>query len=225
MSNFNTILANKYETIYFYSLNFQSILDQLKNKFIEFLSPTESNYYKEKYYNLLKNLAQFKLAEKEEIFSKSLELFKKRFPQAEETKILSENFGIIFAQPLNNIKKDAFVIDKNWLLVGKVVEINDKYIKIISLNYANFQFNVSNLDGEYLGLAKSSGLGYLIIDKIDSKINLNKGDLVTTYGNDDIFPSGFLVGEVVDIETKGYFKTAKVIPLADFKTEKLIIVQ
>ncbi|GIW65884.1 MAG: hypothetical protein KatS3mg094_403 [Candidatus Parcubacteria bacterium] len=225
LSNLNYVLAKKYENIYSYSLNFQSLSNELKGSIKNLLFSDDDNYYKEKYYNILKNLAQLKLAEKEKIFSESLDLLKKRFPQAEEVKVLSSNLGIIYTQPVNELTQKSFVIDENWLLVGRVDEINNNYAKILSLNYSNLRFNVSNINGEYLGLAKSTGLGYLIVDKVDSKIEINNKDLIMTYGEDDIFPPSFLVGEVVDVEIKGYFKRVKIAPLANFNSEKLIIIK
>ncbi|MCS7183800.1 MAG: hypothetical protein NZ866_00420 [Patescibacteria group bacterium] len=224
-SHFNSTFAEKYENINLLSLNLQSYVNQFKNKFKKFFFSSEETEYKEKYYNLLRNIAQLKLAEQEKTFSESLDLLKKRYPSARETKVFTNHLGIIYTQPLENIEEKAFAVDSNWLLIGKFIERNEKYLKIVSLNYVGFQLNVSNLDGEYLGLAKSSGLGYLILDRVDPKVKLEEGDLVLTTGNDGIFPAGFLVGEIIEIETKGYIKKAKIRPLANFESEKLIILQ
>lgn len=223
-SNLNSVLANNYENIYIASFNLQLFINHLKNK-VKNLFFSDDEEYKEKYYQLLRNLAQLKLAEQEEIFNKSFELLKKRFPNAKEAKVFANDLGIIYLQKIDQVTNNAFVVDNNWLLVGKVVEISNNYLKVRSLNHADFQFNVSNSKGEFLGLAKSTGLNYLIVDKIDANIKLEKGDLILTAGNDNIFPPGFLVGEIVNIENSGYFKKIQISPLANFGSERLIILQ
>lgn len=226
ISNLNPTVADSYKNIYLISFNIQTFINQLKNKTKNLFFSDNDDEYKEKYYKLLKNLAQLKLAEQENLFYQSLELLKKRFPKAIEVKVFSNDLGLIYTQINEEINtSNAFAIDKNWLLIGKVIEKKDNYLKIASLNYAGFQFNVSDNSGNFLGLAKSTGLGYLVVDKIDNKIKIEKGDLVLTAGNDNIFPAGFLVGEVVNVEIKGYFKKVQIEPLANFNSEQLIIVQ
>lgn len=225
ISNLNPAIAKNYENAYLISFNFQSFINQLKNKTKNLFFSDDDDEYKEKYYQLLKKLAQLKLAEQENLFYQSLELLKKRFPKAIEVKVFANDLGLIYTQPAEEISANSFAIDRNWLLVGKITEKTNKYLKITSLNYAGFQFNVSDNNGNFLGLAKSTGLGYLVIDRVENDRKIEKGDLILTAGNDNIFPAGFLVGEVVNIEVKGYFKRIQIAPLVNFNNDQLIIVQ
>lgn len=225
LSNFNQTLAQKYENLYLLSFNLQSFTNSLKENLKNLLFFNDNDDYKEKYYQLLKKIAQLKIVEQEKIFNESLDLLKKRFPNAQEVKGFSKNLGLIYAQYKENLSDKAFVVDSNWLLVGKVDSLTGKYLKIISLNYAGFQLGVSTLEGQFLGLAKSTGLGYLIVDKVDVNINIDKDDFIMTAGNDELFPKGFLVGQVFKVESSPYFKKVYIYPLANFNEEKLIILQ
>ena len=225
LGNFNKTLAVQYEKGYIVFLNFQNLSQTLIEKIKEFFLLKDENTYKEKYYNLLKQLAQIKIAEQEKNFLKSLELIKERYPNAVQAKQISSQFGIIYAYTEKNVKPNALVLDENWLLVGVVRKIiKPGYIEILSLNYPNLQFSVSNLDNVDIGLAKTSGVGYIEVNFVDSKTKVKTGDLLMT-GGDDIFPKGFLVGEIYKIENLGNFLKLYVSPLADFNSTNLIIAQ
>lgn len=225
LTNFNKALASEYERGYIFFLNFQNISKNVLQKLKNSLFFTQEDSYREKYYNLLKQLAQIKIAEQEKLFLKSLELIKERYPNVAETKQISSQFGIIYAHSQKEVKINSIVIDENWMLVGFVRKIlKSGYLEIISLNYPNIQFNVNNLDGINVGLAKTTGVGYIEVNFVDPKLKIKVGDLLMT-GGDEIFPKGFLIGEIFKIENLGNTQKLYVTPLADFNSSKLIIVQ
>jgi len=225
LGNFNKSIAAEYEKGYILFLNFRNLSQSLLDKVREFFLFNKEDSYKEKYYNLLKQLAQIKLAEQEKNFLKSLELIRERYPNAVEAKQISSQFGIIYASTNKDVKPGAIVLDESWLLFGIVRKvIKPGYVEIISLNYPNIQFNVSNIDNINLGLAKTSGVGYIEVNFVDPKIKAKVGDLLIT-GGDDIFPRGFLFGEVYKIENLGNTQKLYVSPLADFNANNLIIIQ
>jgi cell shape-determining protein MreC len=159
LSNFNTAFAKQYEKIYLLSLSLQSIISSFLENIKSILPGVKSDEYKEKYFNLLKELAQIKIAEQEKIFLKSLELIKSKYPNSTEVKKISSGFGIIYAEFSKNVKEGSLVVDENWILIGKVRKVLNNYLEIISLNYPGLQFNVANLDGKLIGLANTTGLG------------------------------------------------------------------
>lgn len=225
LGNFHKSIAAQYEKGYILFLNFQNLSQNLVEKIKEFFLFKNEDTYKEKYYNLLKQLAQIKIAEQEKNFLKSLELIKERYPNAVQAKLISSQFGIIYAYTEKNVKVGALVLDENWLLVGIVRKIiKPGYIEIVSLNYPNIQFGVSDLDNRNIGLAKTTGVGYIEVNFVDSKTKVKTGDLLIT-GGDDIFPKGFLVGEIYKIENLGNTQKLYLTPLADFNANNLIIVQ
>jgi len=226
LGNFNKAIAEEYEKGNIIFLNFQNLSKNILKKIKEILPIVQEDSYKEKYYKLLKQLAQIKLAEKEKIFLESIELIKKRYPDSSEVKVVSSQFGIIYGYSEKPVKEGSIVIDENWILVGKVRRVlKGNYLEIISLNYPNVQFNVSNINGINIGLAKTTGLGYIEINFVEAKTNLKVGDILITGGEDQVFPKGFLVGEIYKIENSGFNQKLFLTPLANFDSEKLIVIQ
>lgn len=183
--------------------------------------------YQQKYFNLLKQLAALKLNQKEENLLASLALLKKTYPQAEEVTVISSKvIGKIYVtKPTLPVELGTTVIDENWFLVGRVSKIASSYLEITTLEFPEVKFSVSDLDGNLVGLARTTGLGYLDIAYVDPKVEIKQGEILVTAGRDEIFRPNFLVGEVVSIESDAYFKKLVVQPLSRFSTEKLILVR
>ena len=224
-SNFNSAFAKQYEKVYLISLSLQSIVNSILENVKSLLPGVRTDEYKEKYFNLLKELAQLKIAEQEKIFLQSLELIKSKYPDSVEVKKISSGFGLIYAGFKKNVKEGSIVVDENWILIGKVRKVLKNYIEIISLNYPGLQFNVANLDGKLVGLANTTGLGYIEVNFTEPDIKIKTGDLLITAGNDEVFPKGFLVGEVIRIEQKPNFQRLIISPLGNFDSDKFIVIQ
>lgn len=225
LTNWNKTIASEYEKGYILFLNLQNLIKNIIQNLKESLFFIQEDSYKVKYYNLLKQLAQIKIAEQEKLFLKSLELIKERYPNVAEAKNISSEFGIIYAYSQKEVKVGSPVIDENWMLVGFVRKVlKSGYLEIVSLNYPNLQFNVINLDGINIGLSKTTGLGYIEVNFVDPKTKVKVGDLLMTMG-DEVFPRGFLFGEIFKIENLGNMQKLYVTPLANFSSSKLIIPQ
>lgn len=226
LGNFNKALAEEYEKNFLYFLKIKEASKNVLEKIKSLLLSERPDDYKTKYYNLLKQLAQMKLAEKEELFLKSIELIKQRYPDSVEAKHLFSQLGIIYAVTEGKVKEGAVVIDENWILVGKVRKVyKNNYLEIVSLNYPELQFNVSNFDGKSIGLAKTTGLGYIEVNFVDPQTKIKVGNLLLTAGRDNIFPKDFLIGEIFKIENLVTSQKIYIIPLANFEADKFIIVQ
>jgi cell shape-determining protein MreC len=186
-----------------------------------------SDEYQQKYFNLLRQLAALKLSQKEENLLASLSLLKKTYPQAEEVSVISSKVvGKIYAsKPKQQVELGATVIDSNWFMVGRVSKIVSSYLEITTLEFPEVKFNVSDFDGNLIGLARTTGFGYIVVDYVDPKVEIEKGDLLLTAGRDGIFLPNFLVGEVAKIESDAYFKKLLVQPLSRFDSDKLILVR
>jgi len=223
--NFNPVFAKQYEKIYLLSLSFQSIINSILENIKSILPGAKQDEYKEKYFNLLKELAQIKIAEQEKIFLESLKLIKSKYPNSTEIKKISSGLGIIYAEFQKGIKEDSLVVDENWILIGKVRKVLNNYIEIVTLNYPGLQFNVANLDGKLIGLAKTTGVGYIEVNFTEPDIKIKTGDLLITGGNDEVFLKGFLVGEVVKIDQKPNFQKLIISPLGNFDSNKFIVIQ
>ncbi len=195
----NKAMASDY--LFKFSLGWQNFLQGLLDKI---LPPKEDDLYKEKYYQLLQEVAQLKMILAQIKESNLVVNREKYLPNLFELNVLkSDSFGYIYVDGDKNIKENSLFLDKNWNLVGKTEKITKNYVIIRSLNSAGLEFNVANLDGQLLGLGKTLSNGFLEVNFVDPKIEIKKYDFVLTYG-DEVFPAGFLVGTVDKI-----IKTAK----------------
>jgi cell shape-determining protein MreC len=183
------------EPIFNVSLNFQKLI---KNFWQKILPSKEEDFYKEKYYELLQELAKLKLAFKQVKETEIISQREKYLPSLISADILkTDSFGYIYAEN-PGIKEGAIVLDKNWTLIGKVSKIAKNYLIITSLNVPSIEFNTANINGELLGLGRTISNGFLEINYVKPEAQIKINDFVLTYG-DDNFPAGFLIGTVKKI--------------------------
>jgi len=101
----------------------------------------------------------------------------------------------------SGISKNMAVITKSGL-IGKVIRTTNKTssVKLLTAINRNSQISVKiEVDSEYLyGLLTDYKDGLFTIEGITDNREIKKGTLVTTTGLDNIYPSGILVGIVVD---------------------------
>lgn len=214
------VLAQIETPLFSISLNFQKILKELIEKI---LPNQETDTYKEKYYQLLQELAKLKLSLKEIQETQITQNFEKYLGKTYEVKILKvDSLGYIYAEPVKNAFEGMLVLDKNYVLVGKVIQVYPQYLLIQSLNAPEIRFSLANLKGELLGLARSVSNGYLEVDYVDPKLELKINDFVTTYG-DDVFPKGFLVGSLTKIYQRKINQKIVVKLLFDLEPGKLYL--
>lgn len=214
------VLAQIETPLFSISLNFQKILKELIEKI---LPNQETDTYKEKYYQLLQELAKLKLSLKEIQETQITQNFEKYLGKTYEVKILKvDSLGYIYAEPVKNAFEGMLVLDKNYILVGKVIQVYPQYLLIQSLNAPEIRFSLANLKGELLGLARSVSNGYLEVDYVDPKLELKINDFVTTYG-DDVFPKGFLVGSLTKIYQRKINQKIVVKLLFDLEPGKLYL--
>jgi cell shape-determining protein MreC len=183
------------EPIFNISLNFQNLI---KNFWQKILPSTREDFYKEKYYELLQELAKLKLTLKQVKETEIISQKEKYLPHLVSVDILkTDSLGYIYAEN-PGVKEGTIVLDKNWTLAGKVGKITKNYLIIASLNVPGIEFNTANIDGELLGLGKTISNGFLEINYVKPETQIKINDFVLTYG-DDNFPSGFLIGTVKKI--------------------------
>jgi cell shape-determining protein MreC len=218
---FSNKAAAQQEPIFNFSLNFQKLIKDFLGRFIAL---DKDNFYKEKYYELLQELAKLKLSLKQIKDTEIISQKDKYLPAFIAANILKvDSLGYIYVEN-QKVKENAIAVDKNWVLVGKVSKITKDYLIINSLNVPGIEFNVANIDGELLGLAKTISNGFIEINyvKSDSPIKIN--DFVLTYGG-DIFPSGFLVGTVKKINKTQFGQQVIVQLLFDIDQGTLYLVK
>jgi hypothetical protein len=182
------------EQIYVLSLSWQKIIKDFWSK----IFPSSDDSYKEKYYELLQELAKLKLALNQVKETEIINNREKYLPRLIEAEVLKNDaYGYIYADKKIDTS-GTIVLDKNWALVGKVNQVSKNYVVISSLNVPGIEFNVMNIDGKLIGLAKTISNSFIEINFVDPSIEVKLNDFILTYGNDS-FPSGFVVGTVTKI--------------------------
>ena len=209
------------EPVFNISLNFQKLI---RNFWQKILPSKGEDFYKEKYYELLQELAKLKLTLKQVKETEIISQREKYLPNLISADILkNDSFGYIYAEN-PGVKEGAIVLDKNWTLVGKVSKITKNYLIITSLNVPGIEFNTANIDGELLGLGKTISNGFLEINYVKPETQIKINDFVLTYG-DDNFPSGFLVGTVKKINKTQFGQQIIVQLLFDISSNKIYIIK
>ena len=209
------------EPLFNFSLNFQKLI---KNFWQKIFPSTEEDFYKEKYYELLKELAKLKLSLKQIKETEIISQREKYLPYLVPADILKiDSLGYIYAEN-PGAKEGTLVLDKNWALVGKVTKIAKNYLIITSLNVPGIEFNVANVEGELLGLGKTISNGFLEINYVKPETGIKLNDFVLTYG-DDNFSSGFLVGTVRKINKTQFGQQIIVKLLFDLDSGKIYLVR
>lgn len=127
--------------------------------------------------------------------------------------VISRNLGywydtvIIDKGSSSKIKKDMAVITKEGL-IGKIIKTTRKTstVKLLTSDTNNKVSVQINTPDEYLyGILNSKTKdGYYLIEGISNTRNLKIGSLVSTTGKGDIFPSGILIGEVIEINKDNF---------------------
>jgi hypothetical protein len=182
------------EQIYVLSLSWQKIIKDFWSK----IFPSSDDSYKEKYYELLQELAKLKLALNQVKETEIINNREKYLPRLIEAEVLKNDaYGYIYADKKIDTL-GTIVLDKNWALVGKVNQVSKNYVMISSLNVPGIEFNVMNIDGKLIGLAKTISNSFIEINFVDPSIEVKLNDFILTYGNDS-FPPGFVVGTVTKI--------------------------
>lgn len=116
-------------------------------------------------------------------------------------------------------------------LIGKIVQTTPytSEVELLTTNNPNYRVSavVSNKK-QVFGLIEGfdEKRNELILKRIDSSLNVKKGDKVMTSGLGGIFPKGILIGEVTKVTTDDYglTKLAYVKPAANFSMLDHVII-
>ncbi len=115
-------------------------------------------------------------------------------------------------------------------IVGKIIEVRANYSKVLPLTDKNLQIgamlDISHNSGILMGQSLSSTLCYLQF--IDKSVDVEVGELVVTSGMGGVFPKGYAIGHVFNIEKKNYglFHDIYVEPIIDLSSlEEVYIIK
>ncbi len=115
-------------------------------------------------------------------------------------------------------------------VVGKIIEVRANYSKVLPLTDKNLQIgamlDISRNSGILMGQSLNSSLCYLQF--IDKSVDVEEGELVVTSGMGGLFPKGYAIGHVFNIEKKNYglFHDMYVEPIIDLSSlEEVYIIK
>lgn len=102
----------------------------------------------------------------------------------------------------DGISKGMVVITKDSALVGRVAESESNFSRVLLISSPNstFNFEVKKAQGIISGVAKGGNNLKINFDYVPKESELSIGDVATTASLGDIFPKGFLIGEIDQIE-------------------------
>lgn len=134
---------------------------------------------------------------------------------------------------INKGKKDGIDIDMAVIdsrgLVGRINYVSDNFstVKLITTNDTKNKISavISNNDKDIYGIIngydKDNNYLYLIINKSEE---IEKNSLVKTTGMGGVFPSGILIGKVLDTIKKedGVTNVVRVVPEASIEGERYV---
>jgi len=225
-ASFHPFVHAQEEKGFRFGLDVQSVAKGLINKFTGAIPFSREGGYKEKYFKLLREFAELKLNQQETQALRSLEALRAKYPNAIQVKTLKlGDFGLLYLEPNERVKEGAVVLDDHFLLVGRVQRVRPSAIEVRTFAYPGTELNIADADGGFLGIGKTTGLGYLEIPYLDVKAkHIERDNLATTFGQDKIFPPGFVFGRVVRTEKQAGAQRALIEPIGNFSDDSYFII-
>lgn len=167
------------------------IQSRIKNFFkLNNIFPSKADEWKDKYFELLTEFSQLKtVCQPVKIQNVSY----KTFPASI---IKSSISGYLYLEKNSEAKVGDIVVDKNYVLAGRVIDIKQDYLIVEKITKPGVFFNVEDEQGRFVGVAQS-----LVNRFFEVKTVFTTKDYIPKYiftaGGDELYPKGFLVGEVI----------------------------
>ena len=111
------------------------------------------------------------------------------------------------------------IIRNSQGVVGRIIEVNNKFSKALLINDRNSNISVKSLSNNFYAILSGSSKGNYLESKY---IKNNKqpiiGDILVTSGMADIFPKDIPVGQIINVKDNN----AIIIPFVDFNNLELL---
>ena len=122
------------------------------------------------------------------------------------------NYIIINIGSDNGIKIDMPVMTENKLLIGKVIEADNKFSKISTIFNPSMKVAIKTQESEAFGILSGDYTKNLIMDLVTKDKILNQGEVILTSGKDGIFPANLIIGQLKNFQIKpeNLFQTANI---------------
>jgi len=138
----------------------------------------------------------------------------------------SEDILIIDKGSKDGILKDLPVITEQKILVGKILQADEHFSKVMLITNKESSFNGKIQEKEVEGVVKGSGNLRTYFDLLPKDKEIKEGDVVVTSSLDKAFPKGILVGTVKEVKKSDLepFQQAEISPFFDIKGLKNLFV-
>ena len=180
---------------------------------------------------LAENTALKELKRENDFLRKALEIglekdFKLILADVVGNSVSSEDILIIDKGSRDGILKDSSVITEQKILVGKIIQVEEKFSKVMLITNKESSFNGKIQEKEVEGVVKGKGNLNVYFDLLQKDKEVKRGDRVITSSLDKVFPKGLLVGEVKDVKKSDLepFQQAEISPFFDIKELKTLFI-
>ncbi|MFN3134232.1 MAG: rod shape-determining protein MreC [Candidatus Kryptonium sp.] len=144
-----------------------------------------------------------------------------------KTLISPYNYIVLNAGSNDGVEVNMPVISESGI-VGKIMKVGRNYSVAMILYHKDFRASVKIQRTRVDGILGWEGGEFLSVFNISKTMDVEVGDVVITSEYSTIFPPGFEIGVVTQIDNSvaGLFKAIKVKPFVDFtKIEEVLIVK
>lgn len=156
--------------------------------------------------------------------------FKKKLILADVIGYSSQNIGqyILINKGLKDgLKNDLAAVDQDGALVGRTMEVNDYFSRVLLITDPNSLVNaVVQNEKRPQGIIKGEYGLILALEMVSLGEKIEKGQVIITAGLGGVFPKGLLVGKIQEVifQENEVFQKATVKPAVDFqKLERVFI--
>ncbi len=143
------------------------------------------------------------------------------------SKDISQDSILINKGEKDNISKNMPVITEEKVLVGRVIEVYNKFSKVMLISNKNSSFDAKRPGSLISGVIKGMENEGLFFDLIPSEAEVNEGDIICTSSISGIYPEGLLVGKIKSIRKSDIesFQQAEIEPSFNLSSvENLFII-
>lgn len=128
-----------------------------------------------------------------------------------------EHFFLIDAGEQSGVTKDMIALYQNTI-VGKVTQVYPSYSKVLLITDPQCYIAAFCASNGVKGLHHGYKKGFTTLAFVDHREPVVVGDMVLSSGEGGLFPRGFGLGKITQVDQGRYGRTIVITPLFDLKT-------
>ncbi len=175
---------------------------------------------------LLKEVILLKGHAHERTRSEELRTYSKRFgTQAVIAPVLlnSSSFMLLDAGTTSGIKEGMIAVYNNCL-VGKVTESYPLYSKVVRITDPSCKVAVYCASNGVKGIHSGQVKGPITLEYVDHRDTVTEGELLLSSGKGGVFPRGFCVGTIAQVDSTPYGRSIVITPCLAREPEYVCVI-